>query len=74
MKEIKVNGITYKVKKPCNNTYILHGPRGATYQLLRTIPRPEILFAVNANRGFKPVSKLGWFTDRKGFLESIEIA
>lgn len=48
--------------------YELHGPRGARYGLMRNVPRPHMLFAVNL-RTFGPVDRLGWFTDRDGTLK-----
>jgi hypothetical protein len=30
--------------------YELHGPRGARYALMRNVPNPHMLFAVNARR------------------------
>ena len=32
--------------------YIIRGPRGGSYGLLRTADRPELLFAVNLHRSF----------------------
>jgi hypothetical protein len=53
--------------------YLLHGPRGARYALLRNVPNPSMLFAVN-DRSFVQSSaaeRLGWFTDRNGVLEHV---
>lgn len=47
--------------------YELHGPRGAKYGLMRNVPNPHMLFAVNL-RTFGPVDRLGWFTDKDGTL------
>jgi hypothetical protein len=53
--------------------YELHGPRGARYALMRNVPNPHLLFAVNA-RSFVASStaqRLGWFTDKDGELRSV---
>lgn len=50
--------------------YELHGPRGAKYGLMRNVPNPTMLFAVNL-RSFGPVDRLGWFTDKDGELRSV---
>lgn len=62
----------YTVVKTNSDTipYELHGKRGARYGLMRVIPNPTQLFAVNL-RGFGPVDRLGWFTDKNGRLEAI---
>jgi hypothetical protein len=52
-----------------NIPYELHGSRGARYGLMRVIPNPTQLFAVNL-RSFGPVDRLGWFTDKNGRLEA----
>ena len=49
--------------------YELHGPRGAKYGLMRNVPNPTMLFAINL-RGFGVVERLGWFTDKGGTLRS----
>lgn len=53
--------------------YVLHGPRGARYALLRNIPNPHMLFAVN-DRSFvasATAQRLGWFTDKDGTLKEV---
>ena len=64
--------ITYRVVVTGNENYPyeLHGPRGASYSLLRNQPHPEMLFAIN-NRRFGVVKGLPWFTDRNGTLEVV---
>jgi len=53
--------------------YILHGPRGACYGLVRTVNNPVHMFAINLQRWGKVVNVRGynWFTDERGFLEPI---
>lgn len=48
--------------------YELHGERGAHYGLMRNVPKPHMLFAINM-RSFGVVERLGWFTDKNGKLE-----
>ena len=53
--------------------YELHGPRGARYGLMRNVPNPSMLFAVNL-RSFVATStteRLGWFTDKDGELRAL---
>ena len=53
--------------------YELHGPRGARYGLMRNVPQPHMLFAVNL-RSFIATStteRLGWFTDKDGTLRAL---
>ncbi len=50
--------------------YELRGKRGAHYGLMRVIPNPHMLFAINL-RSFGCVDRLGWFTDKNGTLESV---
>lgn len=61
----------YKVVKTDSEQipYELHGPRGAKYGLMRNVPRPHMLFAVNL-RSLGCVDRLGWFTDKDGELRS----
>jgi hypothetical protein len=47
--------------------YELHGPKGARYGLMRNVPNPSMLFAVNL-RSLGVVDRLGWFTDKDGEL------
>jgi hypothetical protein len=49
--------------------YLLHGPRGARYGLVRAIDNPVMLYAWN-DRSFGVVSikGYGWFTDFDGRL------
>lgn len=60
----------YKVTKTDSEEipYELHGKRGAHYGLMRNVPNPHMLFAINL-RGFGVVERLGWFTDKNGELE-----
>ena len=48
--------------------YELHGKRNAHYGLMRNVPKPHMLFAINM-RSFGCVERLGWFTDKNGTLE-----
>lgn len=51
---------------PAKHGYLLDGPRGAHYYLLRNVHRPHLLFPVNtrSHRGSLPVDLRGqWFTD-----------
>jgi hypothetical protein len=50
--------------------YELHGPRGARYGLMRNVPNPHMLFAVNL-RSLGVVDRLGWFTDKGGELKAV---
>jgi len=51
--------------------YELHGARGARYGLMRNVPKPENLFAINLrNTGVRVIDRLGWFTDEGGVLRS----
>jgi hypothetical protein len=49
--------------------YELHGSRGAHYGLMRNVPNPHMLFAVNL-RSLGCIDRLGWFTDKDGELRS----
>jgi hypothetical protein len=65
----------YTVVKTGNERvpYELHGPRGAKYGLMRNVPNPHMLFAVNL-RSFvasATAQRLGWFTDKDGELRSV---
>lgn len=52
--------------------YLLHGPRGARYGLIRNQKNPEMLFAWNDRRfGTVQVQGYSWFTDRTGTLEPV---
>jgi hypothetical protein len=71
METIMVNKIQYRVEK-YNNTYILHGPRGACYGLVRSIQNPHHMFTVNLQGSRKFfVNRLGWFTDENGELKHL---
>lgn len=50
--------------------YILIGPRGARYGLIRNGPNPQRLFAINMKKFTSGTAFLdGWFTDAHGKLE-----
>ena len=66
----------YRIEATGNDKspYILHGPRGACYGLLRNLSRPEHLFAVNIGKlhiGPVIVKGYGWFTDAGGELRPL---
>lgn len=69
---VTVGHITYTVLKTDSDElpYELRGPRGAHYSLMRNVPNPHMLFAINARR-FGVVERLGWFTDQGGELRSV---
>jgi len=49
--------------------YVLTGPRGARYALLRNVPNPAMLFAINDKNWTKSTPFDGkWFTDAGGTL------
>lgn len=52
--------------------YLLHGPRGARYALLRNVSNPHMLYAWN-DRTFRCVALKGnsWFTDKDGILKAV---
>lgn len=50
--------------------YELRGARGAHYGLMRNVPNPHMLFAINM-RSFGCVERLGWFTDKDGTLKAV---
>jgi len=51
--------------------YELHGARGARYGLMRCVPNPENMFAINLRgTGIGVIDRLGWFTDKDGVLRS----
>jgi hypothetical protein len=68
--------IGYSVEKHPDDTglgnspaYILRGPRGAVYGLIRSARKPEAMYAVNLRRfGIVSLKGNGWFTDRDGEL------
>lgn len=64
-------GYTVEVRDESSpRPYVIHGKRGAKYALMRNVPRPELLFAVNARR-FTAGALVGgytWFTDKDGAL------
>jgi hypothetical protein len=47
--------------------YVAETARGACYRLIRTDPKPEVMFAVNQNMRTLP----GWYTDRNGKIEKL---
>ncbi|AJF08242.1 hypothetical protein [Geoalkalibacter subterraneus] len=47
--------------------YVAKGPRGSNYCLIRTDPKPDLLFAVNQNMRTLP----GWYTDKNGSIEKV---
>ncbi len=50
--------------------YTLTGVRGAKYDLMRNVPNPHMLFAVNGASFTKGTPFTGrWFTDKTGTLE-----
>lgn len=54
--------------------YILTGPRGARYRLMRNVPNPHLLFACNDRPGrFGPCRVRGseWFSDQDGTLRAL---
>ena len=68
---LAVRGLTYSVTPVIdskNRGYVLKGKRGAEYMLIRTVKRPEYLWAVN--EGFKIAKPMQgvWFTDKEGDL------
>ena len=55
--------------RPGRPAYLLHGPRGARYALLRSQTNPTMLFAWNDRRfGMVSVKGYQWFTDRDGTI------
>ena len=73
--ELTIGRTTYKVKKlaetkPISVAYVLTGPRGAEYNLIRNGPNPTLLFATNGRKFSASTPFEGeWFTDEKGKLE-----
>lgn len=63
------NRTEYRVEKN-KDSYILHGPRGACYGLIRHKTQPEMLFVINL-RTFGEVRGMGWFTDADGELREV---
>ncbi len=70
METVQYNGRTYELVK--NDTpkvpYLLKGPRGALYGLMRNVQEPECLFPVNGRTG-RVLD--GWFSDKGGQLRQI---
>jgi len=76
---IRIRGRDYTVERferakpqPGTDTeiaYRLHGTRGAAYETLRNVPRPEMMFLIHSNR-FGPASVMRnvWLTDKSGDL------
>ncbi len=63
------NRTEYRVEKN-GDSYILHGPRGACYGLIRHRTRQEMLFVINLQT-FNDVRGMGWFTDADGELREV---
>ncbi len=62
-------GTEYKIERNGDN-YLLHGPRGACYGLIRHRVRKAFLFVINL-RTLGEVRGLGWFTDEGGELREV---
>lgn len=48
--------------------YILRGPRGAKYYLVRAISDPSMMFAVNRKMDLISIHGYNYFTDKSGEL------
>lgn len=64
---ITVEGRSYEVTRD-GDQYILTGSRGARYRTLRNLPRPHMLYLINAKDWTKSAPK-SWLTDKNGTLE-----
>ena len=78
---LQIGNITYRVEptklakkyccdRECQQTYLLHGPRGSCYLLIRNKPNPHLMFAVNDKdwtRGTPFENQ--WFSDKDGTLK-----
>ena len=54
--------------------YLLTGPRGAVWGLLRNIEHPDMLFPMNftgISGKCRPLGGFNWFTDRNGVIEPV---
>jgi len=72
MTTLKYGKTEYTVTKNenANIPYTLTGVRGAKYNLMRNVPNPTMLFAVNGVSFTKGTPFMGrWFTDKNGTLE-----
>jgi hypothetical protein len=76
---IQIRGMTYTVeiftrcrdgKSEC--AYRLIGKRGARYETLRNVPKPEMMFLIHSDR-FGPVAVMNgvWLTDEGGTLRVV---
>ena len=70
----------YEVETQIRNDrqpYLLKGPRGAMYGLVRQVDNPHLLFAINMRPKYVgicvQVKGYSWFTDKDGQLEPVNL-
>lgn len=66
------NGREYRLERTDSemSPYLLHGPKGACYGLIRNVHRPELLFIVNYRQKRRTTLE-GWFREENGTIRQI---
>lgn len=69
-REYRVESFERETPRGTEKVYRLHGARGALYQTMRNLPRPEMMFIIGGGRlGISSTVMRGvWLTDKDGQL------